>query len=876
MKKQFKWIWYALWLLIALVGGGCTLFSWMPRTPGMFYGGCAMLIASAMLGIWMLLLANGKEFKKVWLPSVIAGAIYGGIMALIVYLCDVVIFADSITDYQPVHSSLIVTVLSVVLTVALIVAMPKKYDPKLVWLKRIIALILACVALALGGLPQNYWWGVYKIEKARNQRISTPIGFSNWTKPVFGLAEDADFYVAVDGNDSNDGSFEKPFATIERAKEAVRGLDKAGRTGITVAVKAGEYHISNLTFTAEDSGTQTCPITYCAYGDGEVILNAGITLNPADFEKVTDEKILSRLSESAKNQIICIDLGKQGITLSDYGVMHALGEYTTDEKYDGYTAGNNAELFVNDYRQSLARYPNEGWLYTGAVVEEGEPQESNSNPHYVVPGWADLRNPKGDTYALDIELAQRISHWESLEDVWVWGHFSTDWCFETSPIGAVDFEDLTIYNKFVARYGAEENATYYFYNVLEELDAAGEWYLDRDNGILYMYEPDNLAMAEIMLTLSEKTAIVADDAQWLTLRGFTVQGTRVDAISMTGDHLTVEYCLIHNIGGGGIYIDGYNNLVSNNEITRTGSYGVEMHGGDEYTLDAGNSRVYNNLIHDWGEASGSHGIRLRGVGNLADHNELYNYADVAINHRGNNHIIEYNLIHDVSLQSSDASAIYTGPGTANTWSHVGTIVRYNAVYNMGEPGFSYPNGIYLDDAVMGQTVYGNLLVNIPDNGILVGGGRDNHIWGNVVINTGNAGISYDQRTFDSDFYHMEGLWENLLNSPWQTDAWKTAYPYLQGMHFEEADSDDPMYAKNPANSTVNGNLFVNWQGELGNIAEKPAQYSDFSGNAVYTLDMLEKLFVDPTNGDYRLREDSVVYELIPDFEELPIDKMGRE
>ena len=49
MKKQFKWIWYAIWGVITLVGGGGTLFSWMPRTPGMFYGGCAMLAASVIV-----------------------------------------------------------------------------------------------------------------------------------------------------------------------------------------------------------------------------------------------------------------------------------------------------------------------------------------------------------------------------------------------------------------------------------------------------------------------------------------------------------------------------------------------------------------------------------------------------------------------------------------------------------------------------------------------------------------------------------------------------------------------------------------------------------------------------------------------------------
>ena len=69
---------------------------------------------------------------------------------------------------------------------------------------------------------------------------------------------------------------------------------------------------------------------------------------------------------------------------------------------------------------------------------------------------------------------------------------------------------------------------------------------------------------------------------------------------------------------------------------------------------------------------------------------------------------------------------------------------------------------------------------------------------------------------------------------------------------------------------------MNAKGELGSIADKPAKYSDFSGNAVYELDMLKKIFVDPENGDYRLKKDSAVYQLIPEFEDLPIAQMGRE
>ena len=869
MKKRTNWIWFALWGLICLVGGGGTLFSWMPRTPGMFWGGCAMLLLSVMAGTALVRMARGK---KPWLAGVIAGVMYAAVVAAIVFVCDEILFKNRIVDYQPVHSSLTVVVLNLVLMVAALVLIPKKSDPKLVWLKRAVALILVVTAFVLSGMPQNWWWSVYKTKIAQNLRVADPVGFSTWTQPDLGLVEDADFYVAVDGSDQGDGSFENPFATLEQARDALRALDKTGRTGITVAVKAGEYLVKNLVFTAQDSGTAECPITYCAYGDGEVILNAGVSLDPSDFTAVTEEAMLQRLQEHVRNSVVQVDLTKYGLTAEDLGKLYAFGEVNTAKKYDGdYVGPTHCELFVNDQRQTIARYPNtDQWVYTD-VLEEGVPHLTNEE-------WGALaRNPKGDTYALTQELADRMNGWQDLEDVWMWGYLTVDWAFCTNRIENFDYENRTLLTTFCSRYGVRDDAAYYYFNVFEELDAAGEWYLDRETCVLYLYEPENLENCAIELSVSQEDLLVMEDAEHLTFRGFTLQGTRGNAVNATGNHLTVEHCLIHNVGGYGVLLYGSNNLVGNNEVTRTGQGGIELGGGDPATLTPGNSRVYNNLIHDWGQTDGYHGIRLRGVGNLVDHNELYNYRDVAINHYGNNHVIEYNLIHDVSLQSNDASAIYTGT-TSKTWEHMGSTVRYNAIYNVGTHGFCYPNGIYADDAIIGQRIYGNLLVNVPDNGILVGGGREHSIWGNVIINTGNAGISYDQRTYEWDFFltNSQDLWQKLQNAIGDREVWEANYPYLKELHFDGNNMDDPMYVRNPANSRVNGNLLVNAKGELGSIAEKPAKYSDFSGNAVYELDMLKKIFVDPEKGDYRIREGSVVYELIPEFEQLPIEKMGRE
>ena len=67
---------------------------------------------------------------------------------------------------------------------------------------------------------------IYKNYKAASPEISTYI-----------KAEDdeiinGDFYVSTNGNDSDIGSKDFPFLTIERAIEAVRNTDKTNKNGV--------------------------------------------------------------------------------------------------------------------------------------------------------------------------------------------------------------------------------------------------------------------------------------------------------------------------------------------------------------------------------------------------------------------------------------------------------------------------------------------------------------------------------------------------------------------------------------------------------------------------------------------------------------------
>ncbi|MCX6376897.1 MAG: hypothetical protein NTU88_12850, partial [Armatimonadetes bacterium] len=79
-----------------------------------------------------------------------------------------------------------------------------------------------------------------------------------------------EFYVAVNGSDRNPGTKEKPFATLERARDAVRAL-KSRSGGVTVQLRGGVYcRTQTFELTAEDSGSKGSPIVYRAFPGEEV------------------------------------------------------------------------------------------------------------------------------------------------------------------------------------------------------------------------------------------------------------------------------------------------------------------------------------------------------------------------------------------------------------------------------------------------------------------------------------------------------------------------------------------------------------------------------------------------------------------------------
>ena len=103
------------------------------------------------------------------------------------------------------------------------------------------------------------------------------------------LALGAEFYVAPDGSDAGPGTKSKPFATVERGRDAARELIKQGlKEDVTVYLRGGTYYIMDpVVFDSRDTGSENCSVTYAAFPGEQPLISGGRVIKTR-WEKVDD------------------------------------------------------------------------------------------------------------------------------------------------------------------------------------------------------------------------------------------------------------------------------------------------------------------------------------------------------------------------------------------------------------------------------------------------------------------------------------------------------------------------------------------------------------------------------------------------------------
>ncbi len=657
----------------------------------------------------------------------------------------------------------------------------------------------------------------------------------------------ADYFVSPQGNDAWSGSLAEqnragtdgPFRTVARAQQAVRELKAKGALTqpVRVALRGGTYFLDQpLIFTPEDSGAPKearggdvkapeRPIIYAAYAGEKPVLSAGRRITGWREEQVN---------------------GKKAWAVSIPEVQR--GEWRF------------RQLFVNGSRRMRPRLPKQGLFQ----VEEAVGASFGG-------GWDDSIARGSDRF---IYAKGDLRPWRNLQDVEI--TVLALWESVTVKIRELDeSKRLVILDRNSERRLTDDfkegGAHYYVENVFESLEEPGQWYLDRPTGTLY-YLPlpgESIETAEVIAPHLADLVRIEGDAepvQCLRFEGITFAHTEwpvppdIAAVyqsatkvppavmlrgaeevrfeSCTFEHLgthglglidacrevEIANCDLHDLGAGGIMIrdNCRRNTVRDCEISYTG---VLFHGsaGIMVGKSTGNKLVHNHL----------HDLTWMGI----SVGWTWGYAESD----GYGNIIEYNHIHDLGKGEllSDIGGIYTlgvSPGTR---------IRYNLIHDVRKRGYG-GWAIYLDEGSTDILVENNLVYRAQSSGFHQHYGHDNLLRNNIFALNTEQQIQRTRAEAHRSFIFEQNL-VYADGSPIVTDQEWTP---------ESADFERNLYFDASGKLDFAGKTFEEWQAmgmDAGSVVADP-------------------LFVDPKNGDFRLRPNSPAFAL--GFKEFDLSTVG--
>ncbi|MBN2802782.1 MAG: right-handed parallel beta-helix repeat-containing protein [Deltaproteobacteria bacterium] len=543
------------------------------------------------------------------------------------------------------------------------------------------------------------------------------------------------------------------------------------------------------------------------------------------------------------------------------GSFHRAWFLTTDES--GYPTNNGA-----------------WWsLYNSELAPMNPSNGATGNPAFIADdavrhGLAYIASEVSDTewtYGGD-----RPERWKDATDVWFHGWWKHAWADCQVSSASIDTDTKTVTLGDDTGYGIGAGQPYYALNLLEEITVPGEYYIDRDFGILYFYPPAAMNDATITLSMLNEYLFDLNNTSYLEVRDIIFEAGRTQLIRINGgNNNLLAGVTLRNNGGRGVSISGTENGIENCLIYSTATGGVNISGGDRKSLTEAGNFVKNCSIHNFGRIEWTYrpGISLSGVGSIAQNNLIYNAPHSAILYGGNEHKILKNEIHNVCEYSSDAGAIYSG----RDWGARGNLIENNFIHHIYSNLEGYGvHGIYLDDCLSGISVFGNILYKIENHALMHGGGRDNLFENNIMVQCKDA-IAADSRGFD---WRPDGgpnnkpgdswnLLEKLQTSGYQDEPWLSRYPECAAIpnDWDLIIADGATWTY-PEGCTFNKNLGFQNESWMNGGASFD-HYKSISDN----VENADPLFADEANLDMTLSKDSPAL-AIPGFKNIPFNEIG--
>jgi parallel beta-helix repeat protein len=604
--------------------------------------------------------------------------------------------------------------------------------------------------------------------------------------PAIGAA----FYVSTEGNDAWSGKLanpnpprtDGPFGTLARARDAIRELKARGplHQPLTVYVRGGTYFLdAPLVFLPEDSGTAACVITYAAY-PGESPVVSGGRVVPGWFGP----------GEGGGASLRPVVAPSPHFDFAALGSARPVWATRLPEVEAGKWYFH--ELFVNGQRRQRARLPHAGFFRVDGQILPDDPARFKFHPGDIRGDWA----KQGD-----VEVVALVK----------WAEFRM-------LIKSVDPESRTV--TLSARrqpFGDDMDARYWVENAADALDAPGEWYLNRHDGMLYYWTlpGDDLTGRQVIAPRLAQLVRFEGDAKAgrlvhdITLRGLTFAHTDwsmpsagyVDtqaaydvpaAIELAGArNCSFQKCVFVHLGQYALEVHkgSKGNRIVGNEMTDLGAGGVKIGDpqipGDEREATSG-TVVRDNRIHNIGTVyPAAVGVWIaQSGGNTVAHNEIADTFYTAISvgwtwgygpTAARDNLIEFNNLHDIGRgMLSDMGCIYT------LGIQPGTIERNNLCHDVTRDERGYGGwGIYTDEGSSQIVIENNVVFRAQDGGFHQHYGRENTVRNNIFALGQTAEIRRTRqephRSFT--FEHNIVYWKEgpLLDGKWDDDQYFCDY-----------------------------------------------------------------------------------------------------
>lgn len=657
-------------------------------------------------------------------------------------------------------------------------------------------------------------------------------------------ADQATFYVAPGGSDTNDGSEAAPFKTITAAQKAVRAINGTMTGDIVVYLREGTYSLTNtVNFTEADGGKDGHYVRYKAYPGENPLITGGI---PVTGWSIHDEK---------------------------NNIWKAEGVET-----------NFRQLYVNGTKASRACFPN--------MVAAPEKGVGGMDHDFV-------RLTKVDSTgrAFDVS-ADYIKNIKNIENVEI--HVMIAWAESilrlekaevnggTAKLIPKDPERTKLFHRAYPMLGTAfmsnppKQQVFYLENSYDLLDAEGEWFLDEKEHVLY-YKPrkgEDMQSANVVAPrINTLFSVLGKDTKnkvgYMAFEGLTFAHSNylrpseegfldlqaanfnIDVLPDPGrgnweklnsnkyllwrpdagfrvenaHHFLVQGCTFTQMAATGLdFVSGTNDdMIQGNTFFEIGAAGImigkfapdtlsEIHEGYNPTdKDEISTRdtIMNNLVTNvTNEHQGAVGI---GAGYPRDivieHNEVsYTYYSgisvgfgwtKKVTAMTNNHI-NWNNIHHISRLLCDSGPIYTlsNQGT-------GSEIQHNYMHDYGASKWSdyWVLPIYLDEGSSGFTVKENVYKNSP-SGIGQNQAGSNNLQQangyndpNVVANAGLQG----------DFKNIGEKIDNIplpdFNGTMKQDPFKVAFAFPGMVEMEDFDQGGSGIAYSDKDSENQGKVY---------------------------------------------------------------------